>query len=106
MGHRRPEIDVERLRSLWAEETLTQAEIARELGLSHGQLDYCVRKAGLPRRAKRSRCHSMEHLTEFEIWRRAAIQRQKSLARMASETEAQTVKRLEREASRRRMEVA
>lgn len=97
-----PEVDLERLRTLWADPDLTRAEIARDLGLTYGQLHGAVTRAGLPRRPSVHRSGSIEDLTVEEIWRRAAEVKARSIDGMRRETDKATERRLEREQERER----
>ncbi|NDD52345.1 hypothetical protein EBZ39_00435 [bacterium] len=48
-------VDVEALRAAWYDRSLTQAEIARHLGITAGQLTAAVKQHGLPPRPKNKR---------------------------------------------------
>ena len=98
MAHIRPDVDSKRLRLLWDNEDLTQAEMARELGLSHGQFEYAVRLAGLPKRPPVTRVFSPAHLSPEEIRIRAEAVKAISLAKRAAESEKATETRILREA--------
>ena len=95
-----PEVDLERLRAMWADPDLTRAEIARDLGLTYGQLQGWVNRAGLPNRPSVHRSGSMQELTVEEIWRRAAEVKAASIEGMRRETDKATERRLEREHER------
>lgn len=95
-----PEVDLDRLRAMWADPDLTRAEIARDLGLTYGQLQGAVNRAGLPNRPSVHRSGSMKELTVEEIWRRAAEVKARSLEGMRRETNKATEQRLERERAR------
>ena len=47
-------MDVDKLRELWGDESLTRAEIAKQLGVSPGCCEYVARKIGLPSQRVRS----------------------------------------------------
>lgn len=94
---RNPPVDVERLRAMWADPAFTRSEIARDLGLTLGQLQGAVIRAGLPVRPRVRRTGSMADLSVEEIWRRAAEVKARALEGMRRESLSATEKRLARE---------
>jgi hypothetical protein len=80
----RVRIDVARLFSLWHDESLTRAEVARELGVT-GQLTRLASRHGLGARGRTHRAFSMADPTPDEIVRMAAAIRAKNLAELAAE---------------------
>ena len=81
----RGKIDVARLFSLWNDESLTRAEVARELGVTAGQLTRLASRHGLGARGRTHRAFSMADPTPDEIARRAAAIRARKLAELAAE---------------------
>jgi len=81
----RVKIDVARLFSLWNDESVTRAEVARELGVTAGQLTRLASRHGLGARGRTHRAFSMADPTPDEIVRMAAAIRAKNLAELAAE---------------------
>jgi len=99
----RVKIDVARLFALWNDESLTRAEVARELGVTAGQLTRLASRHGLGARGRTHRAFSMADPTPDEIARRAAAIRARKLAELAAEPLEVTQQRV---AAQRRMGLA
>ena len=89
----RVRIDVARLFSLWHDESLTRAEVARELGVTAGQLTRLASRHGLGARGRTHRAFSMTDPTPDEIARRAAECRERHYAQRRAETDEASTKR-------------
>ena len=82
---RRVQYSVPDLHRLWADESLTRAEIARELGVTAGQLTLLASRHGLPARGRQHRAFSMADPTPDEIAARAAECRERHMAQRRAE---------------------
>jgi transposase-like protein len=89
----RVQIDAARLFALWADQSLTRAEVARELGVTAGQLTRLAGRHGLPARARKRRAFSMADPTPDEIAKRAAECRARHMEQRRNETEDRTYTR-------------
>ena len=81
----RVKVDVARLFALWNDESLTRSEVARELGVTAGQLTRLAGRHGLAPRARQHRAFSRADPTPDEIVRRAAECRERHYAQRRSE---------------------
>ena len=70
---------------LWADESLTRAEVARLLGVTAGQLAKLASRHGLGFRGRRQRAFSMDDPTPEQIAERAAECRAKHMAQRRAE---------------------
>jgi transposase-like protein len=85
MRRLRVQIDVARLFALWNDEQMTRAEVARELGVTAGQLARLAGRHGLAARGRKHRAFSMADPTPDEIERRAAECRERHYAQRRAE---------------------
>ena len=82
---RRVTYSVPDLFRLWADESLTRAEIARSLGVSAGQLTLLASRHGLGPRGRQHRAFSMDDPTPEQIAERAAECRERHMAQRRAE---------------------
>lgn len=82
---RRVTYSVPELFRLWADESLTRAEVARLLGVTAGQLAKLASRHGLGFRGRRQRAFSMDDPTPEQIAERAAECRAKHMAQRRAE---------------------
>ena len=85
MMGRRVQYSVTELFRLWADSRLTRAEIARELGVTAGQLTLLAGRHGLAARGRQHRAFSMADPTPEEIAERAAECRARHMAQRRAE---------------------
>jgi hypothetical protein len=82
----RVKYEVARLFCLWNESSKTRAEIARELGVTAGQLTKLASRHGLGPRGRQHRAFSMDDPTPEQIEERAAECRARHYAQRLAET--------------------
>ena len=89
----RVKVDAARLFAVWNDESLTRAEVARELGVTAGQLTRLAGRHGLAPRGRKHRAFSMADPTPDEILSRAAECRERHYAQRRAETDEASTKR-------------
>jgi hypothetical protein len=94
------QVDVPMLFRLWGDMTLTRVEVARQLGLTEGNLTRLAARYGLGPRGRQHRAFSMDDPTPDEIAERARECRERHMAQRRAETATATDSKLSKRRAR------
>lgn len=100
LPRRARQVDVPMLFRLWGDMTLTRAEVARQLGLTDGNLTRLAARHGLGPRGRQHRAFSMDDPTPDEIAERARECRERHMAQRREETATATDSKLSKRRAR------